>query len=429
MEMVHSEDGTAGRFALVSRIALIVFVLVAGSVGSPLAQEAETPAAEEASEPVSAGELESLVAPIALYPDDLLAQTLVAATYPLEIIQLQQWLAKNPDLEGEALAKALEEQPWDPAIKSMAAVPEVVERLANDVQWTTDLGNAFLAQQEDVLDAAQTMRKKAQQVGALESNEQMTVETQVVESDTVIIVETASPEVIYVPSYDPVVVYGPPVYYAYPPIYYPPPPPAGVFIAFTVGVMWRASYWGGPCCGCGWGRGSTNIYIHNSNNFYRGGNHGGGDWKHNPEHRGAAPYGDRKTADKYRGQQRGDKPRAGGADSRPSTGTRDRGSAAASQDRSGQRGNADRPAASDRAGNSSASSARDRERSSGSANKSSPNRVGNQEVKKGSGSRGGDGLGGGNHQSYDRSRAQSSQSRGRSSSGGSRGGGGRGGRR
>ena len=106
------------------------------------------------------------MAPIALYPDALLAQVLVASTYPLEIMQLQQWLKKNPDLEGDALADAVAEQPWDPSIQSMAAVPEALERLANDIQWTTELGNAFLAQQSDVMDAVQSMRKKAQGKGA-----------------------------------------------------------------------------------------------------------------------------------------------------------------------------------------------------------------------------------------------------------------------
>ncbi len=107
-------------------------------------------------------QLDALVAPIALYPDDLLAQTLVASTYPLEIVQLQQWLIKNPKLKDKALVDSVAKQPWDPAIQSMAAVPEVVKRLADDIQWSTDLGNAFLAQQADVMDACQRMRKKAQ---------------------------------------------------------------------------------------------------------------------------------------------------------------------------------------------------------------------------------------------------------------------------
>ena len=110
-------------------------------------------------------QLDALVAPIALYPDPLLAQTLVASTYPLEIVQLQQWLAKNPDLKDKALADAVAKQPWDPSIQSMAAVPDVVKRLADDIQWTTDLGNAFLAQQSDVMDAVQRMREEGQGQG------------------------------------------------------------------------------------------------------------------------------------------------------------------------------------------------------------------------------------------------------------------------
>jgi hypothetical protein len=110
------------------------------------------------------------------------AQTLVASTYPLEIVQLQQWLAKHPSLKDQALADSVAKQPWDVSIKSMTPVPEVVKRLADDVQWTTELGNAFLAQQDDVMDAVQRMRQKAKGKGTLESNEHQTVETTVVES-------------------------------------------------------------------------------------------------------------------------------------------------------------------------------------------------------------------------------------------------------
>ena len=135
-------------------------------------------------------QLDSLVAPIALYPDNLLSQTLVASTYPLEIIQLQQWLDKNQDLASnqQTLADAVKKQPWDPSIQAMAALPDVVKRLADDIQWTSDLGNAFLAQQNDVMDAIQRMRSKAKAKGALQSNEQQKVEVQVVESRQVIVI-------------------------------------------------------------------------------------------------------------------------------------------------------------------------------------------------------------------------------------------------
>jgi hypothetical protein len=267
-------------------------------------QVASTAAADSA-KPLPPDQLDALVAPIALYPDPLLAQTLVAATYPLEIIQLQQWLARHPGLKDKELADSVAKQPWDPSIQSMAAIPDVVKRLADDVQWTTDLGNAFLSQQSAVMDAVQRMRKRAKDKGALESNEQQKVETQVVESKTVIVVESTNPEVIYVPAYSPTVVYGPPIY-PYPPIYYPPYPPGAAMVSFTFGVMWGAAVWGGACCHAGWG--GNNIYINNNNNFNQiNHNRGGanGNWEHSAQHRGGAPYGDRATANKYGGASRG----------------------------------------------------------------------------------------------------------------------------
>src|SRR5262249_47244656 len=117
-------------------------------------------------------QLDSLVAPIALYPDPLVAQALAASTYPLELIQLQQWLLRNPGLKDKALADAVAKEPWDPSVQAMAPLPDVVKRLADDIQWTTDLGNAFLAQQSDVMDAVQRMRRKAQDNGNLQTTEQ-----------------------------------------------------------------------------------------------------------------------------------------------------------------------------------------------------------------------------------------------------------------
>src|SRR6185503_13764301 len=126
-------------------------------------------------------QLDSLVAPIALYPDPLLGQVLVASTYPLELIQLQQWLARNKGLKDKALVDAVSKQPWDPSIQGLAPLPDVVKRLADDIQWTTDLGNAFLAQQDDVMNAVQRMRRKAESNGNLKSTPQQRVETKVVE--------------------------------------------------------------------------------------------------------------------------------------------------------------------------------------------------------------------------------------------------------
>src|SRR6185437_16041310 len=150
-------------------------------------------AEEQKAAKLSPDQLDSLVAPLALYPDPLLAQTLAASTYPLEVLQLHQWLQKNPGLKDQALAEAIARQPWDPSVQAMAALPDVVKRLADDIQWTTDLGNAFLAQQSDVMDAVQRMRQKAQSAGALKSNQQMRVETETVENKTVIVVQQTDP--------------------------------------------------------------------------------------------------------------------------------------------------------------------------------------------------------------------------------------------
>ena len=252
---------------------LCAVLLLPGETVAMQAPPAQAPASAPATQAskISPDQLDSLVAPIALYPDPLLAQTLAASTYPLEIIQLQQWLDKNKTLKDKALSDAVAKQPWDPSVQALAALPDVVNRLANDIQWTTDLGNAFLAQQSDVMDAVQRMRKKAQDTGNLKSTEQQKVETKVVESKTVIVVEQANPQVVYVPSYNPVVVYGP-AYYPYPPIYYPPVGyyAAGVAISFGVGVMMGAFWSGGWGWGCGWG--GSDITINRNNNFNRNSN-------------------------------------------------------------------------------------------------------------------------------------------------------------
>ena len=240
-------------------------------------QTTQTSATQAQSAKIPADQLDSLVAPIALYPDPMLAQVLAASTYPLEIIQLQQWLSKNKGLKDKALADAVAKQPWDPSIQALAGLPDVAKRLADDIQWTTDLGNAFLAQQNDVMEAVQRMRQKAEGTGNLKSNEQQKVETKVVENQSVIVIEQANPQVVYVPSYNPTVVYGPPVY-PYPPIYYPPPGyyAAGMAISFGIGVAMGA-FWGGGGWGwgCGWG-GNNNITINNNNNFNRNTNINGG---------------------------------------------------------------------------------------------------------------------------------------------------------
>jgi len=367
---------------------------------STTATPAPSAPAEPAEPKIPPEQLEALVAPIALYPDSLLAQALVAATYPLEIIQLQQWLTKNPELKDKALTDAVAKQPWDPAIQAMATIPELVKRLADDIQWTTELGNAFLAQQGDVMDAVQRMRKKAQDKGALATNEQQKVETKVVEEKTVIIVEQANPEIIYVPSYSPTVVYGPPLYYPYPPIYYPYYPPGAAFVSFSVGVAVGAAFWGGSC---GWGHNDININRNTNINVGGGGN---GNWSHNPQHRGAAPYSNKATASKYSGSSRGQSAASNrvGA-SQQSLGASNRGASASASNRS--------------AGSSRASSM---DRGSGSRSPSAgSNSIGSRDFSS-SGSRS-SGFSGGSS-GFSGSSAHASSMRGASSMGG-RGGGGR----
>jgi hypothetical protein len=400
----------------------------------------------------------------------MLAQVLAACTYPLEIIQLQQWLEKNTGLKDKALADAVAKQPWDASIQALAALPEVVKRLADDIAWTTDLGNAFLSQQSDVMDAVQRMRKKAQDKGNLKTNEQQKIETQVVQNKEVIVIQQANPQVVYVPTYDPVIIYGPPVY-PYPPIYYPPAwyYPAGMAISFGVGVAMGAFWSGGWGWGCGWG-GNNNVYINRDNNFNRNSNinrpsqlpsgpgsganrpgngaganrpgtgaganrpstlpsnSGRGDWQHNPQHRGGAPYNDRATADRFGGTARGD-----------SLANRQ---ASARQQISRQGGTLPSNRAAGGAGLSNRASGAgglsNRAGGGGSSLGGGPDRIGSRDLSRtGGGNR--DAFGGGTR-GYDGASARGSSSRGSSSFGGgggfsrsgggmSRGGGGRGGGR
>ena len=203
-------------------------------------------------------ELDQMLAPIALYPDALLAQVLMASTYPLEIVVADRWVKQNKNLKGDALTAALEKQNWDPSIKSLVNFPQVLTMMSEKLDWTQKLGDAFLVQQKEVMDTVQKLRIKAHEQGNLKS----TKEQKVVVQEKVIIIEPASPQVIYVPAYNPVVVYGPWWYPAYPPYYYYPPGYVAATAAFSfaagvaVGVAWGYA-WGN----CNWGHGNVNINI------------------------------------------------------------------------------------------------------------------------------------------------------------------------
>jgi uncharacterized membrane protein YgcG len=243
-------------------------------------------------------ELEQLVAPIALYPDALLVQILMASTYPLEIVSAARWVKVNPQLQDQALEDALQTQTWDPSVKSLAAFPQVLTMMNDKLDWTQKLGDAFLAQQKDVMDAVQRLRAKAQAQGHLQSTpeQKVTVEQPTGGQTTVVKIEPADPQVVYVPTYNPTVVYGAWPYPAYPPYYYYPPGyvAATSIFSFGVGMAVGSALWGGY----GWHHGDVDINVNNYNDFNRA-NISSGKWEHSAEHRRGVQYRDTASQQKY----------------------------------------------------------------------------------------------------------------------------------
>ena len=225
-------------------------------------------------------QLQQLVAPIALYPDSLVAQILAASTFPDQVVEADRWLQAHPDLKGDALGQAVDQQPWDPSVKALTAFPSVLGNMDKNLSWTSSLGDAYYNQEQDVMDAVQVMRRRAQESGNLKTTPQQTVATQ----GQTIIVEPASTDVVYVPAYDPWVVYGDPIvawpgWYEYPGIWYD-----GPYLWFGVGfgIGWFGGWgWGWNHWGCDWhdhyvthdhgyyhSRSNT---FYNRNSYYRGG--------------------------------------------------------------------------------------------------------------------------------------------------------------
>jgi hypothetical protein len=476
--------------------ALAIFcagVLIPGQVigqapaQQPTAQQAPAPAKPDANAAATApaapapkrtaDQLDSLVAPIALYPDPLLAQVLAASTYPLEVVQCRRWVQQNPNLKGDALSEAALKQPWDASIQALVVFPDALKLLDENLQWTTDLGNAVLDQQSDVMEAVQRMRKKAKDGGKLESTKEQKVEVKTVETKTVIEIQPTNPQVVYVPTYNPVVVYGPPVY-AYPPIYYPP---ASYYwtaaISFGVGIAMGAAwggYWGGGW-GCGWGGNEINIdndinidrdfnggdrnqinggdrnnvnggnrgnntnagnRANNTGTGNRAGNTGatnragntsagnraaggGGNstWNHNPSHRKSVPYSSNNTAQKFGGSTRD----AAGNMTRFDSKGQQRSTVSRSSLGNTQSGNFANRAATNQAGARNSPAAGNRASTANRASTGGADRIGNQSIQNRNSASQRSALG-----SDSRSRAQSSSSRGTSSlgSGASRAGGG-----
>src|SRR5215475_4942287 len=281
------------------------------------------------------GEIEQLVAPIALYPDSLVSQILMASTYPLEVVEASRWAKANKTLKGDALTAALEKQTWDPSVKSLVNFPQVLDMMDQKLDMTQRLGDAFLAQQKDVLDAIQRLRAKAQAQGNLKTTkeqrvivEQPPVQTTVVEQPaaqttiveqpaaqtTVIKIEPANPQVVYVPTYNPTVVYGAWPYPAYPPYSYYPPGYVATTAAFSfaAGVAMGAA-WGYAWGGCNWRGGDVDIDVNRNttiNNthinrqqyqqqFQARGQTQGGSFQHDPSHRKGVCYANNSVAQKY----------------------------------------------------------------------------------------------------------------------------------
>jgi hypothetical protein len=243
-------------------------------------------------------ELDQMLAPIALYPDSLLSQILMASTYPLEVVEAARWSKANSNLKGDQAVQAVAENTWDPSVKSLVAFPQILMMMDEKLNWMERLGDAFLAQQQEVMDTVQSLRQKASDAGNLKSTDQIRVEQQ----GPSIVVEPANPQVVYVPYYDPMVMYGPWWWPAYPPVYWAPWP--GYFYGprFGVGFAWGIGIGVGP----GFFFGGFNwpyrhISVVNVNNFYYHtvNVNRGTVWAHDPVHRRSVPYRDVALRQKF----------------------------------------------------------------------------------------------------------------------------------
>jgi hypothetical protein len=252
----------------------------------------------------SEAQIEQLVAPIALYPDPLLTQILMASTYPLEVIEAARWSRDNPALKGQALQDAMQTESWDPSVKALTAVPQTLEMMNDKLDWTQQLGDAFLAQQQDVLDAVQKLRAEARASGNLQSTPQQVVTTEpapagvpVSSSQPPIVIEPVNPDVYYVPVYNPSVVYGAWDYPAYPPFYWSPPGfVASNVVSFATGVAVGAAIWGG----CDWWNHNVIINVNRYNLFNHSNiNIANNTWIHNPAHRHDIPYPNASVAQRF----------------------------------------------------------------------------------------------------------------------------------
>ena len=319
----------------------LIALLATGAVPAQGTQQA-APAAQGQAAPAPQQkifkneELDQMMAPVALYPDSVLSQILMASTYPSDVTEAAKWSAAHKDAKGDAAVNQVENEAWDPSVKSLVAFPQVLDQLGKQPDWVQKTGDAFLAQPEDVMASIQRLRQKAQKAGNLKSNEQQKIVTKEVPVEapaqstastqpaattttntTVIEIQPSNPETVYVPAYNPTTVYGTWAYPSYPPPYWPPSPyyypgyvPGAALmtgIAFGIGVAAIGSCWGG----FGWGHGDVDINVNKYNSINRNnqisnsGNRGGNQkWNHNANNRRGTPYADNRSRQQY-GQGRG----------------------------------------------------------------------------------------------------------------------------
>lgn len=271
-------------------VCLLMLCMIVPSLQSAIAQDGTQASQTGQGDEATQAKLEQMLAPIALYPDSLLSQVLMAATYPDQVAEAAEWSNENQSLEGDAAVKAVEDKDWDPSVASLVAFPMALSMMGDKPDWVAELGDTFLANPDGVMDTIQVLRKKAQDEGNLKSNEQQTVSVQEVQPEApqsssqqsvvvnqapatqtqVIVIEPTDPQVVYVPAYNPTVVYGPWWYPSYPPpFYYPPPPRYGFYgglatgIGFGVGCAISNSLWGG----FNWGRNDIDINVNRYNNI------------------------------------------------------------------------------------------------------------------------------------------------------------------
>ena len=291
---------------------LVLAPLTALAQNQPTPPNQPTPAAMSGEQLLKAGELDALVAPIALYPDNLLSLVMMASTYPLEVVVADRWVKENKKLKGDQLKAAVDKQDWDDSVKSLIATPDVLSMMSTKLDWTRKLGDAVLAQQSDVMDAIQRLRTKAEANNKLASSKQQKVTKTQQQGKEVIAIEPTDPDTLYVPYYDPGVVYGPWPYADYPPYYFGYPGYiAGGLIAtgLAFGAGWALGNWGsgGNYWGGGFNWNNNNINIDRPRPNPPGGGlrptnpiaGGGNRWEHRPEHRQGVRYNNPRVEQRF----------------------------------------------------------------------------------------------------------------------------------